>query len=91
MLRGFRRVERGPTADPALNREGLVIAIVAILAAHEFVWMRSPLRARIWMILQELMESRMILDVLAVVDQLRIRLQLLRNLGMLVEISIGIR
>jgi len=68
-----------------------VVAIVAILAAHELVWMRFPLGTRIRMILQELIESRMTLNVLAVVDQLRIRFQLLRHPGMLVEISIGIR
>ena len=50
----------------------LMIPIVAVLAMDEFVRMRFPLPARIRMSIEELVQARMIVHILAIVDQPRI-------------------
>ena len=50
-----------------------MIPVVAILAMDEFIRMRFPVPARIRMILEKLMQARMAIDILAIVDEPRIR------------------
>src|SRR5271163_1240365 len=82
---------RNRDPDPSIPHHHLMGALIAVLAMDETVRVRFPFLARNRMCIEEFLQPRMAVHVLAIVDQTRVGIQLLLHFGMLIEVVIGAR